>query len=110
MEVTAGNSDGGEFCSSYLDACWAFGRIELSTNLKSFAGCGGCSDPVDDDLVTHQGLATPMEADQKAAMVNLIPLTCTRWEVAHPNRRSQFVGKPLGTSFPRLTGEPLLPP
>jgi hypothetical protein len=64
VEVIAVNSDGGELCISYLDARLVFTRVDFSTNLESFAGCG-CSDQVDDDLVAHQGLTTPIEADER---------------------------------------------
>ena len=54
MKVIAVNLDGGELCISYLDARLGFSRVDFSTNVESFAGCG-CSDQVDDDLVAHHG-------------------------------------------------------
>ena len=95
MEIIAGDLDGGELYISDLDALLVFSRIDFSTDFESFAGCG-CSDQVDDDLVAHQGLTTPIQADErKQAMLNLIPLGSAWWKVAYPDGQVQFIGQPL---------------
>src|SRR5215217_7696823 len=51
-----------------------------------------CGDEVDDRLVTHQRLASPVLADEREEpMLDLVPLARPRWEVAHRDLQPRLI-------------------
>ena len=56
----------------------------------------GSRDEIDDHLMTDQGLAAPIHADvREQAMLNLVSLTGTWWQMRNMNWNVDLVGQLL---------------
>ena len=70
-------------------------RIQFALHSQAVLGRRG-GDQVDDDLVIHQRLATPVLTDRREeAVFNLVPLAGARRKVADPDVQLRFVGQLL---------------
>ena len=66
------------------------------------AGNPDRGDQVDDDLMAHQGLTSPIQADvRKQAMFDRVPLARAWREVAHPEGQGKFIGESLQLPLPQ---------
>ena len=80
---------------------WVRIGIQLRPYLQPFAGRRS-RNQVDNDLVTDQGLTTPVETDvRKQSMLDFVPLACSRREMADPDGNGEFIGEPLQFQFPQ---------
>ena len=63
---------------------------------RQACGRGGCRDQAENHGLAHQGLATPVLANEREqAMLDLVPLARARWEVAEADGQARLVGQPL---------------
>src|SRR5260370_37628766 len=67
---------------------------------SGIGGCGG--NEVDNNLVTDQGFATPVLADEgEQAMFDLVPFAGARRKMADSDVQSGFIGQVLQIQFPK---------
>jgi hypothetical protein len=84
--------------------------VQRRVHLQSCSGLG-CSDEIDDDLVTFEHLASPIHADKGEELVlDLIPLAGARRIVAHRHLKSRGIGEPLQFLFPEAETVAVGPP
>ena len=73
------------------------GRIAVRVNLRADLEthlCGGCCDEIYDDLMAHQGLPSPVLADEgEQTMFDLVPFAGARRQMANKNFNPGFVGE-----------------
>ena len=70
-------------------------RIEMAAHLQSVPR-RGIGDEVDDTIVRGQGTAAGVHGDVgEEAVLDLIPLGGSGWEVTDPDRQARFIGETL---------------
>src|ERR1700676_311369 len=100
MKVGALQIDGGELFVGDSNPGWVAPPVELCSDLQSRLG-GRAGDQVDDDVVTDQGLAAPVLRDvAEHTMLNLVPFTGARREVADVDGETQLARQVLQRDFP----------
>src|ERR1700676_3030407 len=99
-EAGALQIDGGEFFVSDGNPGWVAPPVELCSDLQSSLG-GRAGDQVDNDVVTDQGLATPVLRDvAEHTMLNLVPFAGARREMADMDGQAQLARQVLQRDFP----------
>ena len=84
--------------------------VELALHCQACLGRGR-SDQLQDHCVAHERLAAPVLTDPgKEAMLNLVPFTRSRWQVADGDRQARSSASCCSSHFHKRTREPLLPP
>src|SRR5487761_201187 len=93
MKVMRKHIDGGELRIGDLEAFGVFLFVEFSTYGQARLGRRS-GDELDDCAKTAQGLAAPVDADErKKPVLDFIPLAGSRRQVTHRDRELEFVGQ-----------------
>ena len=76
-------------------------RIQFAADRQAGLGRGRC-DQLDDHLMADKRSAAPVAGDEREqTMLDLVPLARARREVAHGDRKAEFVGEPLQFDLPQ---------
>src|SRR5256885_16900947 len=90
-----------QFCLGHLDAGRIGAAIQVRANFQT-GSCGSVGDQVDNALVADQGSAAPVLSDMaEHAMLDLVPLAGSRWEMAHVDGNPQTARQLLQRPFPQ---------
>jgi hypothetical protein len=101
MEFVALNGQVGEFLVRHPDACLVGILVQLAPNLEPRVG-GRAADPIDDDLATDQGAATPVVGDVAEHTVpHPVPFAGARRKMADLDGQVQLVGELLQFKAPQ---------
>jgi hypothetical protein len=83
--------------------------IESAPHRESRLGRRG-GNQLDNDVMGHQGLAPPVLGNEREeAMLDFVPFTRPRRQMAHVNWQSQLIGQLLQLDFPQPQPIPVAP-
>ena len=101
MEIGSEDVEGGDFFVGYDDPFRIGVGVEFAQDFQ--AGLGRRrGDEVDDDLVADQGAGAPVHGDEREqAVLDLVPLACSRREMMDLNLDAEFVGEALQFELPQ---------
>src|SRR3974377_1578065 len=101
MELGGMNSKRLQHAVTHLDTAGVCADVKFGVYFQTFGGsCVG--DQVHDHFVTHQWVASPVLIDvAKQSMLDLIPLTGSRWQMTHTQLQSRPVGQSLQGHLPQ---------
>src|SRR5260370_8313325 len=99
MKVMRKHVDGGELRIGDFESLWIFLFVEFSTYGQARLGSRS-GNQFDDCSKTAQGFAAPVDADErKNPMLDFIPFTGSRRQVAPPPPQHNFVHHFLYSNF-----------
>ena len=100
VEVMRRDSDGGELRIGDFDALGIFVLVEFGADLEAGIG-GGCSNQLNDGSIAAQGLAPPVDGDEREETVlDLVPFAGARRQMTDRDRQADLIGQPLKLDLP----------
>ncbi len=101
VELVLPHFDRCEFLVRDLNALFVLALIERCVDSKSLSRCG-VADQIDNDGAADEWFASPILGDvAEHPMLNLVPLTGPRREMAHGDPKIEVIRKLLKTAFPQ---------